>query len=181
MRALSKVEKKLLTIEFDRNLRSGNPYSQIPLTLPPSNRQLPNCLRYWPEFFRIFSSYIHEYNIEKLPKSEGVSWGNLFEFVKLTQNELPAFHFSRINEFFQIFIHSLNRFVLEKKTTQIYSLKEHSWVWNNFWQLKGLYKQWKMLFISPQKLFLFLKIFLSFCLDFLVMYLNDLIKNIRLI
>ena len=37
-----------------------------------------------------------------------------------------------------------------------------------------------MLFISPQKLFPFSR-YLSFCVDFLVMYQNDLIKKIRLI
>ena len=37
-----------------------------------------------------------------------------------------------------------------------------------------------MLFISPQKLFLFLK-YLSFCRGFLVVYQNGLIKKIRLI
>ena len=37
-----------------------------------------------------------------------------------------------------------------------------------------------MLFISPQKLFPF-SWYLSFCVDFLVMYQNDLIKKIRLI
>ena len=37
-----------------------------------------------------------------------------------------------------------------------------------------------MLFISPQKLFPFSR-YLSFCLDFLVMYQNGLIKKIRLI
>ena len=36
-----------------------------------------------------------------------------------------------------------------------------------------------MLFISPKKLFLFLR-YLSFCLDFLFMYQNSLIKKIRL-
>ena len=39
-------------------------------------------------------------------------------------------------------------------------------------------KRWKMLFISPQKLFLFSR-YLSFCLDFLVNYRNNLIKKIR--
>ena len=37
-----------------------------------------------------------------------------------------------------------------------------------------------MLFISPQKLFSFLR-YLSFYLDFLLLYQNDLIKNISLI
>ena len=37
-----------------------------------------------------------------------------------------------------------------------------------------------MLFISPKKLFSFSR-YLSFCLDFLVMYQNGLIKKIRLI
>ena len=34
-------------------------------------------------------------------------------------------------------------------------LKAHFHVWNNFWQLKALQKWWKMLFISPKKLFSF--------------------------
>ena len=37
-----------------------------------------------------------------------------------------------------------------------------------------------MLFISPQKLFSFSR-YLDFCLDFLVMHLNGLIKKIRLV
>ena len=37
-----------------------------------------------------------------------------------------------------------------------------------------------MLFISPQKLFLFSR-YLNFCLDFLVMQKNDLIRKMRLI
>ena len=41
-------------------------------------------------------------------------------------------------------------------------------------------KRWKMLFISPRKLFPFSR-YLNFCLDFLVMYRNALIKKIRLI
>ena len=41
-------------------------------------------------------------------------------------------------------------------------------------------KMINMLFISPQKLFSFSR-YLSFCLDFLVMYRNGLIKKIRLI
>ena len=41
-------------------------------------------------------------------------------------------------------------------------------------------KMMKNVFISPQKLIPF-SIYLSFCLDFLVMYQNGLIKNIRLI
>ena len=49
-----------------------------------------------------------------------------------------------------------------------------------FWQMKVLQKWWKMLFISPQKLFMFSR-YLSFCLDFLAMYQNGLIKKIRLI
>ena len=38
----------------------------------------------------------------------------------------------------------------------------------------------KMLFISPQKLFSFSR-YLSFCLDFLEIYQNSMIKKIRLI
>ena len=41
-------------------------------------------------------------------------------------------------------------------------------------------KGWKMLFISPQKLFSFSR-YLSFCLDFFVMYENGVIRKIRLI
>ena len=48
------------------------------------------------------------------------------------------------------------------------------------WQLKVLLKRWKMLFISPQKLFSFSK-YLSFCHDFLIMWQNDLKRRIRLI
>ena len=59
------------------------------------------------------------------------------------------------------------------------SLKAHYQVWDNSCQLKVLLKWWKMLFISPKKLFLFLR-YLSFCLDFLFMYQNSLIKKIRL-
>ena len=43
----------------------------------------------------------------------------------------------------------------------------HSQDWDNFWRLKALWKRWKMLFISAQKLFSFSR-YLSFCLDFLV-------------
>ena len=35
------------------------------------------------------------------------------------------------------------------------ALKVHFQVWDNFWQLKALWKLWKILFISPQKIFLF--------------------------
>ena len=59
-------------------------------------------------------------------------------------------------------------------------LNVHSQVWDNVWQLNVLKKWWQMLFISPQKLFPFLKN-LSFCLYVLVMYQNGLIKKIRLI
>ena len=44
-------------------------------------------------------------------------------------------------------------------------LKVHSQVWDDFWQLKALWKRWKMLFISPQKLYSFSR-HLTFCLDF---------------
>ena len=58
-------------------------------------------------------------------------------------------------------------------------LKALSQVCNNFWQLKALYKWSKILFISPQKLFSFSR-YLNFCLDFLVMYQNGLIRKIKL-
>ena len=45
-----------------------------------------------------------------------------------------------------------------------------------YWQLKALQQWWEALFISPQKLIL-----LYFCLDFLVMYQNDLIQKIILL
>ena len=46
-------------------------------------------------------------------------------------------------------------------------LKAHSQVWQNFWQLKALKKWGKMVFISPQKFFLFSR-YWRFCLDFLL-------------
>ena len=39
LRVLSIVEKMLLTLEIEGNLKFGNPCRQIPLTLPPSNRR----------------------------------------------------------------------------------------------------------------------------------------------
>ena len=45
-------------------------------------------------------------------------------------------------------------------------LKVHPQAWDIFWQLKALWKWWKMLFISPQKLFSFSR-YLNFCIDFL--------------
>ena len=48
------------------------------------------------------------------------------------------------------------------------SLKAHSQVWDNFWQLEALSKWWKVLFISPKKLFSFSRYF-NFCFDILVM------------
>ena len=59
-------------------------------------------------------------------------------------------------------------------------LKVHSQLWDNFWQLKALQKWWKMLFISPYKFFSFSR-YLSFFLDFLIMYKNVWIRKIRLI
>ena len=47
-------------------------------------------------------------------------------------------------------------------------LKAHFYVSDNFWQLKALWKWWKKLFISIEKLFLFSR-YLNFCFDFLVM------------
>ena len=35
------------------------------------------------------------------------------------------------------------------------SLKVHCHIWDNFWQFKAHQKRWKIIFISPQKLFLF--------------------------
>ena len=58
--------------------------------------------------------------------------------------------------------------------------KAHSQVWDSFRQLKTVLKWWKMIFISLQMLFSFSR-YLSFCLDFLVMYQNSLIKTMRLI
>ena len=46
-------------------------------------------------------------------------------------------------------------------------LKAHSKVWDIFWHPKGLLKRWKMLLISPWKLFSFWR-YLNFCLAFLV-------------
>ena len=50
-----------------------------------------------------------------------------------------------------------------KLLLQMYLLysKVHSQVWDNFWQLKALYKWRKMLFISPEKLLSFSR-YLSF-------------------
>ena len=45
-------------------------------------------------------------------------------------------------------------------------LKAHSQVWDNFWQLKALWKWWKMLFISTLKAYLILKIFKFLYWDF---------------
>ena len=61
-------------------------------------------------------------------------------------------------------------------------------IWSNalklfvgtFWQLKALYKWWKMLFISRSKLISFSR-YLSFCRNFLVMQQKGLIRKIRLI
>ena len=54
-------------------------------------------------------------------------------------------------------------------------LRAHSQVWDNFRQLKALWQWGKMFFISPEKL-LFSR-YLSFCLDFLVIYKNGFITN----
>ena len=56
-------------------------------------------------------------------------------------------------------------FVTRERDVKGHPLKALSQVWYNFWQLKALLKWWKMLFISPQKLFSFSR-YLSFCLDF---------------
>ena len=48
-------------------------------------------------------------------------------------------------------------------------LNAHSQIWDSFWQLTFLWKWWKMLFILRQKWFSFSR-YLSFCLDFLVVY-----------
>ena len=48
-------------------------------------------------------------------------------------------------------------------------------VWVNFWQLKTPLKWWKMLFISPEKLVLFIRYLFSFQ-SFLIMSGNGLIK-----
>ena len=55
------------------------------------------------------------------------------------------------------------------------SLKTHSRVWENFWQLKALEKWWKMLcFFSSLR-------YLHFCPDFLDMFKNGLIRKLCLI
>ena len=56
--------------------------------------------------------------------------------------------------------------IFHYRTTCRKILKVHSKVWDNFWHLKAFYKLWKMLFISPEKLFSFSK-YSNFCLDFL--------------
>ena len=84
-----------------------------------------------------------------------------------------------------MFLISLSAMIKTRKNSQNITvssgcwshLKVHSQVWDNFLQLKALWKWGKMLFISPEKLFLFSR-YLSFCLDFSVMYLNGLIKKI---
>ena len=45
--------------------------------------------------------------------------------------------------------------VIKRFKQSLKSLKMTSEVWDNFWQLKALWKWWKMLFLSPQKLFLY--------------------------
>ena len=50
-----------------------------------------------------------------------------------------------------------------------YFLKEHSQVWDNFWRLKALLKWWKILFVSPQKVFSSSR-YLNFCIEFLIMW-----------
>ena len=56
-------------------------------------------------------------------------------------------------------------FVTRERDVKGHPSKALSQVWYNFWQLKALLKWWKMLFLSPQKLFS-LSRYLSFCLDF---------------
>ena len=48
-------------------------------------------------------------------------------------------------------------YAIRNKETDLLNiaLKAHSQVWDNFWQLKAFLKWWKMLFISPKKLFSF--------------------------
>ena len=60
------------------------------------------------------------------------------------------------------------------------TLNAHSHVLENFQQLKSLYKWWKKFFISPQNIFWFSSHF-DFFLDFLVMYKDGLIRQIKLI
>ena len=45
--------------------------------------------------------------------------------------------------------------------------KVHSQVWDTLWLPRALWKWWKVIFISPQKLFSFSR-FLTFSIDFLV-------------
>ena len=55
-------------------------------------------------------------------------------------------------------------------------LKAHFQAWEYFWQLKAWKKSWKMLFISPRKVFSFSR-YLNFCLD--SYYRNGLIKKVN--
>ena len=71
-------------------------------------------------------------------------------------------------------------FIFAKELKNKICWKGGSQIWDKFWQLKDLWKWWKILFVSPQKLFSFSR-YLSFSPDFLVMYRNGLIKKISLI
>ena len=70
------------------------------------------------------------------------------------------------------------RLLYYRNRSRCQRLKTHSQVWDNFWQLKTLYKWWKMLFISCHKLFSFWR-YLRFCVDIMVMQENGLIRKIR--
>ena len=59
------------------------------------------------------------------------------------------------------------------------TLKTHSRIWDNFWQLKALQKWWKMLFFHVKSSFR--SRYIRFCSDFLVMWKNGLIRKLWLI
>ena len=61
-----------------------------------------------------------------------------------------------------------------------WNLKSLFQVWDNFYQLKDLWKWWKCLFFHLFQLFSFSR-YLNVCLYFLVMNKNGLIKKARLI
>ena len=65
------------------------------------------------------------------------------------------------NESCKTYCHSTNYCI------QICLLKVHSRVWDNSWQSKALQKWWKMIFMSSQKRFSFLR-YLHFWPDFFI-------------
>ena len=92
-------------------------------------------------------TFFHRLMVNSLEKK--IFQGDLNGAISL--NSIASFRFPGIN-------------FLERKLTS----KAHSQVWDNFWQLKALWKWWKMIFISPLNVFSFSRN-LSFCADFLVM------------